>query len=77
MCVYVCCSFSLFIVNGFVCLLLFTCLFSKEERKKAWSWMDGEVGRIWEDVGRRNHDRIYCMNFSKTNKEVGAGLMKN
>lgn len=20
---------------------------------------------------------IYCMNFNKTNKEVGAGLMKN
>lgn len=39
-----------------------------------WMGRWGEYGRMW---GGETVIRIYCMNFNKTNKEVGAGLMKN
>lgn len=46
LCVYL---FALFYFD--LSFLNLACWFSKErERKKAWSWMGGEVGRIWEEM---------------------------
>lgn len=36
----------------FFCVCLSACLFPKErEKEKAWSWVGGEVGRTWKELG--------------------------
>lgn len=56
-CVYVCegvSAYVFFTLFLYFCLFLFYlaffCLFSflMREEKKAWSWMAGEVGSIWQ-----------------------------
>lgn len=38
--------------------ILYVCFL---KRMKAWDSMDGEVGRIRDQIGRENNIRIYCM----------------
>lgn len=52
---------SLFLLVKFCFSLEFlsSCLpvsFLKRERRKPWSWKWGEMGRIWKEMGRGNHD---------------------
>lgn len=40
----------------FCLVCLFTCLSSKERgRKKAWGWLDGEMGRVWKEIRKGKH----------------------
>lgn len=41
----------------FVCLVLVCFIKKKREKERAWDWMDGEVGRIWEDWGKEKNDQ--------------------
>lgn len=51
------CAFSLFYFVFLFALfysgLLFIC-FLRERQRRAWSWMDGEVGRNWEKSRKGN-----------------------
>lgn len=52
-------QFCLFFLFFF---LAFACLFLKRKRKgKAWSYMGGKVGRIWEEINEVKLIRIYNM----------------
>lgn len=62
LCVYVCvsCDFSFFFLLEFS-LLPFG--FLKRNRKKAWSWIDGEVKRIWETIEENYDENILHKKF--------------
>lgn len=48
-----CVSYAFSLLFSFYYVLfafLFICFFSKE-RKKLWTWVGGEVGKIWEVLG--------------------------
>jgi hypothetical protein len=40
------------ILNCRLFLFFFLSLFSRD-RKKRWYWMDEDVGRIWEELGKK------------------------
>lgn len=59
-CVYMCmflsvliffCLFTSFYSASFSSFVCFSC-FLKREKKKTWSWMDGKMAKVWEDMGR-------------------------
>lgn len=38
------------------------CLFSnKREKDNGWIWVSGELGRISDELGKKNHIRTHCM----------------
>lgn len=78
--IYISCDFSLTLFLSFVSsysslvgfvfhcstlLLFFRCLFSN---KRMDIWLGGEVERIWDELGRKNHNQIIVQEKSILNK---------
>lgn len=56
-----CFMVCVFIVILFYSDCLFACLFVlQRENERAWSWVDGEVGRSARSWGKGNHDQNTC-----------------
>lgn len=49
-CVSIVAFLSLYILICLLCLVLFVACLFKRIRKRAWSWMDGDVGRKEEEM---------------------------
>lgn len=74
--ILVCCCCILFC--SFVYLFDLICLFSNEkekERKGVWIRVPGEVGRVWEKVGKGNYDQniLEEKNYSIKEEEEEMG----
>lgn len=69
----VCVSYELSFKNTYSCLfaILFVC-FLKKERKRVQGWVDGEMGKIWQELGESAHSSLYI--YIKQNGKIMVNL---